>query len=182
MNPVHSPSGKTAKLLTFDEFVTVQRFQPDFESLVEGMVERLAISECDLPSYQYFNPLATVECDKANGEFFMKARKAQGEWCQLASSTFGRRNRRSVREWACEQGRVRRESRYWHRAACWQGLLFIDGRFTPPSRWPDRNGHTTTPNKRTLPTIQSVFEELLALTDPEYWQQRFAVAGLSFPN
>lgn len=179
MNPVHPPSGKTAKRLTIDELVTVRRCKPDIESLVEGVVERLAIPEGDLPSCLYLNPLATVECDTANAEFFAKARQVQAEWCQRASSTFGRRNRRSVREWACEQGRVRRESRYWHRAACWQGLLFIDGHFLPPSRWPDRNGHSTTPNKRTSPTMQSVFEALLALTDHEYWQKRFAAAGLT---
>jgi len=166
---------------TKDHPVTVQRFRPDIESLVEGIVERLYIPTSELSRYTYVNPLATVECDRGTDEFFHTARKVQAEWCQRTKLTFGRKNCRSVREWTSHQGRLPREARYWERTACWIGLLFIDGRFVPPSQWPrspqkgkqGRRIVRPTDPERTWQTHEEVIEDLYLLTSADYWQQRF---------
>jgi hypothetical protein len=156
-------------IMTFEGIVTVARHNPDHDALVEGVVERLYLLQMHTPSFLYLNPLTQVDCGLGTSEFFAKARKAQAEWCQRASSLFARRNRRSVKQWTAPQGELSREARYWQRAACWLGLLFIDDRYVPPSHWPDQKPKRR--NKPNQPSLPQVVEKLLLLTQPGYWSR-----------
>jgi len=77
MNPVTQPKvwEKPGRGVGGSERVRVKRHRPDINYLVEEVVERLAFSPGEEPSFLYLNPLATVTCDRPSRNFIRKARK-----------------------------------------------------------------------------------------------------------
>lgn len=164
---------------SFDEIVTVQEFNPDFEHLLEGVVLQLAVPENETPDALYLNPLFKVECELPTLEFFAEADIARAEWCRRAKQVLGRQSTRSTDTWTAGHLMLNEETNFWHRAACLTGPMFISGRFVSACRW-DAKGlkYTTYRDKRAI-SRQEVFEILFDLTSPKYWQTRFAEAGIA---
>ena len=121
-----------------DPPVTVQHYQPNWEDPGAEVWKRIESFGQQFPTALFLNPRATVSCDVPTPLFFRTVRKIQGKWCQLCSTTFARRVRRSVKDWGNALGTPKREVRYWDRAACLIGILLVNGEFTPPHQWPDR--------------------------------------------
>jgi len=118
--------------------VSVQRHQPDMEDPGAEVWKRIESFTGQTPTCLYVNPIGTVSCDEPIPEFFRAAREFQATWCQRYKSLFGRRALRSAKDWVTWKGYQTREARYWDRAACFTGILFINDQFIPPHRWPDR--------------------------------------------
>jgi hypothetical protein len=161
-----------------EELASVQRFRPDFEFLLEGVVEQLAIPESDALHCLYLNPLTKVQSDLPTVEFFEKADKARAEWCRRAKQVLGHHATRTTNSWTAGHLMLNEETNFWHRDACLTGLMFIQGRFVLASHW-DASGlkGKKKTSKRAI-SHQELFDRLLELTSPDYWQARFAEAGL----
>jgi len=118
--------------------VVVTRHAYDMDNLAKETAKRVdrELQTC-LKGALYFNPVATVRCAEPSEEFLSRVRKEQARWCRQASGTFPRGMRRKSRNWIsgdhCERGR---ETRYFHRALCWTGVLFLNGRQIFPHDWP----------------------------------------------
>lgn len=127
--------------------VQVERFQPNREDPAQAMRVRIIELAPLFPHCVYFSPLATVSCDVPTPEFFRTARKIQAQWCQRCKTTYGRRARRSVKDWVNSDGVPNRQDRYVDRALCFIGLLFLEGKHVPPHQWPDRKPMRRNPIK-----------------------------------
>ncbi len=123
--------------------VKIARFQPNREDPAPAMRERICAISPSHSGCLYLNPLATVSCEIPTPEFFRVARKLQGLWCQRCQTTYGRKARRSVKDWVNCDGFPQREERYLDRTLCFIGMLIIDGKFVPPHQWPDRKAKTS---------------------------------------
>jgi hypothetical protein len=176
--PVSKSTRLRPKICSFDQFVTVERFKPDIEFLLEVVVEQLAVPEHETQACLYVNPLMKVECDLPTAEFFAKAENARGQWCQRAKQMLGRRATRTTASWSAGHLMLDYETNFWHRAACLTGLMFIEGRFIKACNWSVKGRKATRYRSKRGLTHQEVFDKLLGLTSPDYWQTRFAEAGL----
>ena len=116
--------------------VRVRRHQPDIENLGKQVAARLGqILEREHPRCLFVNPIVTITCDKPTEEFFSIVRKRQAEWCKRSRTTFGRRASRKVRNWANANGPLKKRARFFDRALCFTGVLFVDGDLIPPHAW-----------------------------------------------
>ncbi len=117
--------------------VRVERHEPNHEDPGSEVWKRIELIAGQLPSCVFLNPIATVTCDAATPEFFRTTRKLQAKWCQQYKAIFGRQALRSVKDWVSWKGYPCHEARYWDRAVCFIGVLFLNGDFIPPHQWPD---------------------------------------------
>jgi len=118
--------------------VSVQRHQPDLEDPGAEVWKRIESFAGQAPPCLYVNPIGTISCDEPIPEFFRAAREFQAKWCKRYQALFGRRVLRSVSNWVTWKGYQSHDTRYWDRAACFTGILFINDTFIPPHQWPDR--------------------------------------------
>ena len=118
--------------------VQVRRHQPDIENLSEQVAVRLdQILEKEQPRCLFVNPIVTITSDKPTEEFFSIVRKRQAEWCKRSRTTFGRRASRKVKNWVNVNGPLKKQARFFDRALCFTGVLFVDGDLIPPHAWDD---------------------------------------------
>lgn len=118
--------------------VTVQRHAYDFNDLAGGVDQRIITTIGQTPEgCHYFNPGVTVSCPQPTLAFFAKVRQEQARWCRIASQTFKKRERRRVKIWISHERITDKHARYLDRAACFTGILFINGRPVPHHRWPN---------------------------------------------
>ena len=117
--------------------VTVRRHPVDWSKVPEATVERINALLADLSDQcVYANPAFTVSSPEPTAAFFREIRKRQAEWCRRASRTFPSSVRRRVSLWVSDAGPFRSKGeRYFHRALCYTGVLFVNGNFIYPSEW-----------------------------------------------
>jgi len=132
--------------------VIVRRHPVDWDDPAEGTEERAAALLSEQPNQcVYLNPAFTVTCPEPTPEFFQEVRKRQAEWCRRASRTIPGWIRRRVSRWVGAGHQFRSKSeRYFHRAFCYSGVLFINGQLTHPSQWrrlEDACGSTCIPKR-----------------------------------
>jgi hypothetical protein len=128
--------------------VTVRRHPVDWSKVPEAIRERVTTILADEPhQYVYYlNPTCTVACPEPTPEFFGEVRQRQAEWCRRASQTIPRRVRRRVSQWVGDDGPFRSKGeRYFHRALCYTGVLFVNGKFIHPSEWKRIEGRGVLP-------------------------------------
>ena len=117
--------------------VRINRHSLDWNTLAEGVVDRIdAVLRQDAIGCRYFNPVVTVSCSNPTSEFFGIVLKEQASWCRRASETIRRNARRRVSNWVSDESPVNKHARFLHRALCFTGILFIDGRICPNHCWP----------------------------------------------
>ena len=84
----------------------------------------------------YLNPSVTVTCPELTADFFREVRKRQAEWCRRAGRTIPRRVRRRVASWVDDSGlALSKSQRYFSRAFCLTGVLFVSGNLVHPDHW-----------------------------------------------
>jgi hypothetical protein len=116
--------------------VRVRRYAADYENLDEQVCQRLAARSWPLPQCLYVNPIAQVTCSKPTKEFFDIVRLRQAQWARQSRSTLGA-GRRKLKSWASANGVLPKKERFFERARCFTGALYINGRFIAPHRWKD---------------------------------------------
>ena len=121
-----------------NSMVNVRHYKADMNSLAEDVGERIATSITQNPTgCRYFNPVVTVSCPSPTPAFFRIVRKEQARWCRQASATFPRHARRLASTWiAGGEWISHKYARYLNRAACFTGILFVNGRIVPAHEWP----------------------------------------------
>ena len=118
--------------------VVVRRHPVDWNDPAEGTQERaLAVLSRQQILCVYFNPAFTVTCPEPTPEFFREVRKRQAEWCRRADqSPLSRWARRRVSRWGSGRHKFTSKSeRYFHRAFCFTGVMFINGQLIHPNQW-----------------------------------------------
>ncbi len=117
--------------------VIVCRHPVDWNDPVQPTVERaLAIVRENPDQAVYLNPAVTVTCPEPTTDFFREVRKRQAEWCRTASKTIPPRVRRRASQWVGGGDPFSSKAeRYFHRAFCYTGILFINGLIIHPSKW-----------------------------------------------
>lgn len=117
--------------------VTVRRYPVDWNLEPGATLKRANTILADEPHQSvYLNPAFTVACPEPTPEFFQEVRKRQAEWCRRAGHWLPARVRRRVSNWVGDGEPLRTKAeRYFHRALCYTGVLFVDGNFIYPSKW-----------------------------------------------
>ncbi|HBJ34666.1 MAG TPA: hypothetical protein DDZ51_07870 [Planctomycetaceae bacterium] len=116
--------------------IKIDAHVPDFDDLASTVEER---SKAKIASgshrYVFLNPIATVLADEPTPAFFQAVRQQQRRWFKQADLVFPRSIRRTARDYIADSGRMSRRDRFLHRARCWTGILYKDGRLIQPHRW-----------------------------------------------
>lgn len=109
--------------------VIVRRHPVDWNDPAQATVERaMSIVRRNPDQAIYLNPAVTVTCPEPTAEFFKEVHKRQAEWCRRASRTIPPRMRRRVSQWVGGGHHFSSKAeRYFHRAFCYTGILFING-------------------------------------------------------
>lgn len=116
--------------------VRVRRYYADYDDLDLQVRHRLATRPVPWPSYLYANPIFLVTCDAPTKKFFSVVRKRQAQWARQSRSTFGF-GRRKLKLWASANGVLPKRERFFERARCFTGVLYINGKFVAPHLWRD---------------------------------------------
>ena len=117
--------------------VVIRRHPVDWDDPVQPTMERATTILRECPNQcVYLNPIVTVTCHEPTMDFFKEVRKRQAEWCRRASRTIPRPVRRRVSQWVGGGHHFSSKAeRYLHRAFCYTGVLFINGKIVHPNRW-----------------------------------------------
>ncbi len=122
--------------------IKIERHLPDFNTLASDVEER---AKAKIASREYrcifLNPIATVLADEPTPVFFRAVRQQQRRWFKQADLVFPRSVRRRARDYMADGGRMSKRDRYLHRARCWTGILYKDGRVIQPHRWSELREH-----------------------------------------
>lgn len=116
--------------------VRVRRYYADYNDLNEQVCKRLSARPRPWPTCLYANPIALVTCSDPTKEFFAVVRKRQAQWARQSRSTFGF-GRRKLKLWASANGVLPKKERFFERARCFTGVLYINGKFIAPHLWRD---------------------------------------------
>lgn len=137
--------------------VTVLRHPVDFHNLADDVAERITATIVKTPiGCHYFNPAVTISCPEASPVFFAVIKKEQARWCRHAGKTILRKNRRSSSRWVSGgEWMGNKLARYFDRALCFTGILFIDGKFIPPHSWPRPPEITSTERRKAINTANA---------------------------
>lgn len=139
--------------------VAVTRHPVDWNDLARSTASRAVILLTgQATGCLYLNPAFTVTCPKPTPDFFREVRARQAEWCRSASSVLPRAVRRRVCRWVPGGDTVTdKAGRYLHRAACFTGVLFHDGRLIHPTKWKELERRTLDCVPRELRNLQEPF-------------------------
>ncbi len=122
--------------------VKIETHIPDFNALASEVESR---GKAKIASGEYrcifLNPIASVLADEPTPAFFRAVRQHQRRWFKQAGHVFPRSIRRSVRDYIADDGRMSKRDRFLHRARCWTGVLYVNGKLIQPQRWDEIETH-----------------------------------------
>lgn len=107
--------------------VIVERFEPDFNRLAEGVEERL-LQVSRVRHCLYLNPIVTITCAIASDEFYSTVERHRRICCRRVKQSVHPRTCRNADAWSASRPDEKHVESIWSYSLVFKGILFIDGK------------------------------------------------------